>query len=345
MTPDPIAGFIREQPAVLDATLAAVRAFAAHWRPGAHAGIALVGAGSSFNAMVAAQPGFARAGRGTATLHAPPAFCRDLHDGAVGRPLVVVLSQTGASTSTVAAATAARAVGLEVLAITADAASPLGKTGVPVLEMPVGSEPVGPKTKGFFASLAALLLVAEALGAAELPKLDGTRIETLVEPARAAAYALAPSLAEADALLLAGDGALHGIALEGSLKIAEMVGLPTAAWPLEEVLHGRLHGLTARSYALLLAGDAAAVGQGERIVRAMAPRGGRLAVLNVTGSPGAADWAAARFTLPGAWAVLAALLPLQWLAVALAEARGLVPHVMRYPGLSADLAIRLDPAQ
>ena len=345
MTEDPIAGFIRAQPVVLDATLAAVREFAARWPIGAYDGIALVGAGSSFNAITTAQPYFARAKRGPVTLHVPPAFSRDLEDGITGRPLVVVLSQTGASASSVAAAMAGRAAGLEVLAITADAASPLGRIAVDVLEMPVGAELVGPKTKGFLASVVALLALAEVLGAPPLPPLAGAHFATGIEPARAAAYGLAASLAQADALLLAGDGPLYGIALEGSLKIAEMAGLPTAAWPLEEVLHGRLHGLTTRSHAVVLIGDATALAQGERVARAMAARAAHVSLLNVSGQFGVADWPVTRFTLPGPWAALAALLPLQWLAVALAEARGLAPHAMRYPGLSADLAIRLEPGQ
>jgi fructoselysine-6-P-deglycase FrlB-like protein len=39
--------------------------------------------------------------------------------------------------------------------------------------------------------------------------------------------------------------------------------------------------------------------------------------------------------------ILYAVVPVQWLAVHLALRRGLRPETMRYPGLSADLAIKL----
>ena len=48
-----------------------------------------------------------------------------------------------------------------------------------------------------------------------------------------------------DYLVVSGTGRFFGIALEASLKIAEIAGLPTAGFETEELLHGRLHGLSA----------------------------------------------------------------------------------------------------
>ena len=54
--------FIREQPETIARCVAAAENFAATWRPSA-TGIALVGSGSSFNALTAARPSFVAARR------------------------------------------------------------------------------------------------------------------------------------------------------------------------------------------------------------------------------------------------------------------------------------------
>ena len=75
----------------------------------------------------------------------------------------------------------------------------------------------------------------------------------LIESSRLGAEALVPELADVDWIMVCGRGPQYGIALEASLKIAEIAGIPSAAFPWEEALHGRLHGLTARSLALFIA--------------------------------------------------------------------------------------------
>ncbi|HEX2885436.1 SIS domain-containing protein [Vineibacter terrae] len=330
----PIPAFIREQPAALDRCIAAARAFARTWSPAAADGIALVGSGSSFNALRVAQPAFVAARRGPVVVHEPQDFAVELPQ-ASARALVIVLSQSGASTTSIAAAQAAVAAGLPTLAITASSEAPLGRTGAEILVMPVGDEPVGPKTKGFLGSLVLLQLLAEALGAPASTPPDGAMLQALVEPAREAAEALVPTLADVDQIVVAGRRSNHGLALEASLKIAEMAGIPTAAFPTEELLHGRLHGLTPRSVAFVIAEGKDEQEEARRAAAAMAARGCRLIVA------GSGHWPAAS-ALPAPWQALGMVLPFQWLAVRLAEARGLRPEAMRYGSLSPELAIKTD---
>lgn len=322
----PIPAFIREQPQALDRCLATARGFAAS---PAIDGIALVGSGSSFNAITVARPRFVAARRGPVTLHEPEDFIAELAD-ATTRPLVVVLSQSGASTTSIAAAQAALAAGLRTVAITASPQAALGGVGAELLHMPVGEEPVGPKTKGFLGSMAMLLAMAETLGAPASPLISGADLAPLIEAGRETAEALVPSLRQVDQIVVAGRRANYGVALEASLKITEMAGLPTCGLPTEELLHGRLHGLTDRSVAFLLAEGAAELAEARRVEQVMAARGCRIVVVDAAAS------------LPAPWTVLGLVVPFQWLAVRLAEDRGLVPQTMRHGALSAELAIKTD---
>jgi fructoselysine-6-P-deglycase FrlB-like protein len=329
--------FIREQPDVLERCLAATGSFVQAWTPGAFDGIALVGSGSSFNALTVARPHFVDARRGPVIVYEPDDLSAEL-PAMTTTPLVIVLSQSGASATSIAAAAAAIETGLTVLVITASPEAPVARLGAPVLVLAVGDEPIGPKTKGFLGSMATLALVAEALGAPTSPAMRGTGLAPLVEQARLAAAALVDTLGDVDQIMVAGRRAHHGIALEASLKIAEMAGIPTAAFQTEELLHGRLHGMTERSVAFVIAEGGRQLAEAELARAAMERRGCRVVIVDPAGS----HWPM-RFVLPGRpWGALGLVLPFQWLAVMLAEARGLRPEVMRYGRLSGELAIKTD---
>jgi hypothetical protein len=45
---------------------------------------------------------------------------------------------------------------------------------------------------------------------------------------------------------------------------------------------------------------------------------------------------------PAPWSAVGLVLPFQWLAVLLAEARGLVPEAMRHGAITRELAIKTD---
>jgi fructoselysine-6-P-deglycase FrlB-like protein len=334
----PIPAFIREQPEAIDRCFAAARAFSASWSPGAFDGIALVGSGSSFNALTACRPRFVASRRGPVLVHEPEDFVAELGD-IRSRPLVIVLSQSGASTTSIAAAQAAIAAGFPVLAITASPYAPLAHTDAAVLVMPVGEEPVGPKTKGFTGSLVVLAALAETLGAAPIETPEGVDLAPLIEPCREWAEKLVPGLTDVDQIVFAGRRGYHGIGLEGSLKVAEMAGVPTAAYPIEELLHGRLHGLTERSVTFIIANGDAELAEARRVEAVMAKRGCRVIVVDAANLPGMGV-TGIRKSAP--WMPPLVILPFQWLAVRLAEARGLKPEAMRHGGLSAALAIKTD---
>jgi fructoselysine-6-P-deglycase FrlB-like protein len=322
--------FIREQPETIGRCVAAVEHFAATWRPDV-AGIALVGSGSSFNALTAARPSFVAARRGPVVVYDPEDFVAEL-PLLTARPLVIVLSQSGASTTSIAAAQAAVAARLPILALTAVAEAPIAAVGAELLVMPIGDEPVGPKTKGFTGSLASLIVLAQALGAPAMPPPAEVSWATTIEAAHGMAAILAPQLASVDMLMFAGRRALHGIALEASLKITEIAGVPTAAIPTEELLHGRLHGLTAQSCAFLLVDGESEAAEARHVAAIMLRHGCRVEVVD------AGTCRRAHTSTP--WGAVGVILPFQWLAGMMAQQRGLVPETMRYGDLSTELAIK-----
>ena len=335
-----IPGFIREQPDVVERCFAAARAFRPPWPLEGLRAIALVGSGSSFNALQTVRQRFLCAKRGPVLVYEPEDFTDDLASGVLEGLLVVILSQSGASATSVAALAASRAAGLPALAVTASAASPLGLQVGQVLVLPIGEEPVGPKTKGFLGSVAALIALAESLGAPPAPSLA---VEADSGPDRAC-----PSRGRCarwrarrvDTIVVAGRRAFHGIALEASLKISEMAGIPCAAFPTEELLHGRLHGVTAESLVMMLCGGPDEVAEARRVQAVMVRHGCRVIPVAASGT----DWPPGPAGPTAPWDAPALIIPFQWLAVALAEKRGLRPEAMRYGALSRELAIKLqDP--
>src|SRR3712207_3740837 len=128
-----IPGFIREQPEVVNRCFAAAQAFRPPWSLAGLRAVALVGSGSSFNALQTVRQRFVAAELGPVLLYGPEDFIDDLPSGVLEGALVVVLSQSGASATSVAALAKGRAAGLPTLAVTASAASPLGSQADHVL--------------------------------------------------------------------------------------------------------------------------------------------------------------------------------------------------------------------
>jgi fructoselysine-6-P-deglycase FrlB-like protein len=331
-----ISDFICEQPAAIERCFAAATAFAAAWLRPAFDGIALVGSGSSFNALTAARPRFVSARKGPVVVYDPEDFVAELADF-VAAPLVIVLSQSGASVTSIGAAEAALAAGLPVVAVTAAPQAGLERTGADIMMMPVGDEAVGPKTKGFTGSLAMLFGLAQSLGAPTLSMPSRAAWTALIAATRSDVATWVAASAEADILVFAGRRALYGIALEASLKVAEISGVPTAAYPTEELLHGHLHGLTSRSVVFMLVGGSdGEIAEAERVNAVMARHSCRVEIV-------AADSLVARefhAQMETPWREAALVVPFQWLAVMMAEVRGLTPETMRYGALSAELALK-----
>ncbi len=334
-----IDGFIRAQAQVVPATIAAVRQRLHELSLPQAKHIVLVGSGTSLNALTVAKPALEAGGAVVEVLN-PGAFLQ--REPVLGREaLVVALSQTGTSETTVAAVQRAQDSGRTSLTITAEADSPIGQVATARIVMPIGPEPVGPKTKGYGGSLAALAELVAALERHVGQEITEAAVADLIEAATPPAFALAAELDDTDGMLFTGEGRHFGTALEASLKLAEMTGVPAAAFPTEEAMHGRLHGLTARSLCVMIAADAAERKLTAHAAGVMASLGVRILILNLTDEPTPHDWLRID-GLAAPYDALAAIIPVQRLAQAMAARRGIPPHLMRFPGLSKKLGIKID---
>ena len=340
--------FIAEQPEVLEAVLAEVPGQLAQLEPIRPARpIYLVGSGTSMNALMAVEPLLGRLVLTGVRVRGPLAFLAETAAARRGKGFAVFLSQTGTSATTVEAVARATSLGWRALTFTANRKSPIGRVSQEMVVIPVGPEPVGPKTKGYTASLLALILLAGAVVGREVHLGDfTTELSRLIAYARGVAAELAEVREGCDFFMILGQERHYATALEGSLKISEMSGVAAAAFDTEEAFHGRFHGLSSFSAALFVAGTAAQYDMAAAGAAVLAELGIASRILNLTASlPGPHD-------LPLPWPatdmcaeldLISAIVPFQLLACELARRRGLSPERMRYPDLSQRLRITTGP--
>jgi glucosamine--fructose-6-phosphate aminotransferase (isomerizing) len=166
-------------------------------------------------------------------------------------PSVIVLSQSGETSDTLAALTEAKRQGHRTLAITNVPASTMA-TGADVsMPLAAGRERAIPATKSFTCQLAALYLLALYEGArlghmdkemltaraGELLALPG-QLESALDGWRAQTKALAAKYSEAATFLYLGRGIHYAIAREGALKLKESSYVHAEGYPVGELKHG-----------------------------------------------------------------------------------------------------------
>jgi fructoselysine-6-P-deglycase FrlB-like protein len=338
--------FIAEQPKVLKAVLAEVPRQIAALGPLRPAGkVILVASGTSMNALVGVEALLARVVPAGVRVRGPLAYLAGTETGGGQSDLTILLSQSGTSTTTLEAITRAQACGGRVLTLTAKRGSPIGRAASDMVVMPVGPEPVGPKTKGYTASLLSLILLARAMAGDQLDSGGFTTdLSRLIAYARGVVAELADACGDPDFVIVMGQGRHYATALEGSLKTSEMSGIAAAAFDTEEAFHGRFHGLGPRSLALFVAATAAQHDLAATGAAVLADLGVTSRILSCAGGPpGPHDLA-----LP--WPatdrapeldLISVIVPFQLLACELARRRGLPPERMRYPDLSRRLQIKI----
>ncbi|HEX3979214.1 MAG TPA: SIS domain-containing protein [Solirubrobacteraceae bacterium] len=205
--------------------------------------IVFAGIGASAHALIPAVLALRAAGRRAFALQAT-----ELDDGWVGtdpRELAdafVLVSQSGASTETVAALE--RIKGVPVVAISARGDSPLAESAQAWL--PLGPEPDTPvATLSYTATLQALGMLCDALLDearpvwSRLPSLAAEVLESSAAPVgeRAAAFA------QVAALECVGGGPGQATARESALLAREALRLPATGMDTREYLHGPLEAV------------------------------------------------------------------------------------------------------
>jgi glutamine---fructose-6-phosphate transaminase (isomerizing) len=204
-------------------------------------GIVLVARGSSDHAAIYGRYILQMATHRVVALEAPSLHTlygvRSRCDGF----LAIAVSQSGRTPEITTVLRHLHDEGARTLAVTNDAASPLGEAAEEVIELRAGIEQAVPATKTFTAQLAAFALIAEALGdvswqpdeLSSLPKLTRAVLGD-PEPARAAAGALD----ETHGLITVGRGFMYSVALEAALKLKETASLLAEGYSSADLRHG-----------------------------------------------------------------------------------------------------------
>ncbi len=178
--------------------------------------------------------------------------CRGGHDRTdLRHPSVLVLSQSGETSDTLAALREARRRGQKTLAITNAEASTMATEADVSMPLAAGIEKAIPATKSFTCQLAVLYLLALYEGA-RLGRIDGgdlaahirelqalpAGIEAQLDPWREQMHALASKYTGAHTFLYLGRGIHYAIAREGALKLKEASYVHAEGYPAGELKHG-----------------------------------------------------------------------------------------------------------
>lgn len=164
---------------------------------------------------------------------------------------VLVVSQSGESSDTLAALREAHRRGKKTLAITNAASSAMVREADISLSLAAGVENAIPATKSFTCQLAALYLLALYLGT-RLGRMDAAmlaghiadlrtmpdRIEAQIEGWQEQMTSLAHKYRSANTFLYLGRGIHYAIAREGALKLKESSYVHAEGYPTGELRHG-----------------------------------------------------------------------------------------------------------
>lgn len=167
------------------------------------------------------------------------------------RPAVIVVSQSGETSDTLAALREVRSRGQKTLAITNASGSTMAHEADVSMPLAAGIEKAIPATKSFTCQLAVLFLLglyeAQRLGRMDRGALDASIAQLLALPHDIAAHldkwkaqmeALAHTYASASTFLYLGRGIHYAIAREGALKLKEASYVHAEGYPAGELKHG-----------------------------------------------------------------------------------------------------------
>jgi glucosamine--fructose-6-phosphate aminotransferase (isomerizing) len=244
--------------------------------------------------------------------------------------LAVGISQSGRTPEITTVLERYGRAGARTVAVTNDPESPLATVASASIPLGAGEEAAVPATKTFTAQLAAVALLAEALGSA-LWRDDAWRrlpevVEELLADPGPVERAVA-GLGDAQELVAVGRGYLMCVALEAALKLREATGMRAEGWSAADFRHGPV--TVARGDLPLLAVSASGPAAADVEELAVELERAGTPVLRLADRPDAALPYPAGLAEP--LCTLPAAVRAQQLALAVARLRGLDPD--EPPGL------------
>ncbi len=312
---------IRAQLTALAASGAAVCA-ALDGLPALKAGtVALVGIGASAMAARSAALAWREAGLNAFAVTAPELMAA----GAAGIDVVVAISESGRSVETVSAIKSLS--GIPIVGLTNNLASPLAEVVDVAVPLDCG-EDSSAYTVGYTSTLQALGLIGERWNGRQtdwssLPELA----RAVLEGSEAAVTGAAESLQESVAIDFVASARSEASAGEGALLLREEARVFTCAHETRGYLHGPMEALEPGTVGCVVIGDGREVQLAHDTARLGCPT---LLVTSMTEPAPTEHLSVARLPkLTGLGATVLEILPVQRLAWALADARGLADGVFR----------------
>lgn len=233
---------------------------------GGYTGLWIVACGSSSNGSLCARQFIRRHLRCEVKIVTPFQFVTSEHDFRES-DMVVVVSQSGYSLNALDAIRLIKEKGRRCIGLTGDLGSDLAKACDVVADYGVGRETVSYVTRGVTTlALFFMLFAVEAavrLGQSSPEQTDAAKEQLLrAADVNAQVQATMPSFIEANYRALSGMtnayicgvGANLGTAAEGALKFGETITIPTAAYEVEEYIHGPNLQMTPRYSVFLIDG-------------------------------------------------------------------------------------------
>ena len=184
--------------------------------------------------------------------------------------LFVGISQSGTSISTVDMMDKAKKEGYLTVAITEDLNSEITKHVDSVVHLLCGKECTPPETRGYTVTVLQMYLFAYAI-AKEIKKIGNAEydkaiedagkltadFETVMKESEAWYDRNATSIVNSNRVYVLGYGVDYGSALEGMLKIGEMLRLPAIGYEIEEYSHGPTMAISPKETIIMIGSDEA----------------------------------------------------------------------------------------
>ncbi len=303
----------------------------------------VTGCGDSLFAGLCAEVWFARlANTRLRPVHAMH-LAREVYPSLTAGSVVLAVSHSGTTARVLEAARAARSQGAYVVAVTANSGSELARFADLWIDNSVRDERSNCRTASFQAVSMLMRMLAMALAAS-----NGNGRSHSFEPDQLAPY-IAESRGQVDALAdaeLAGDhwiftGSGLGLAAAeyGMAKAYEAATLAAHCVELEQFIHCEIFTVKPGTNVVIISPTGRAVSRAIELARGLAQLGA--VIIAVTDDDELASAATHVFRLPAGMAEndlpFMGILPLQWLALRLAEVRGENPDVVRNKSVNRPL--------
>ncbi len=212
--------------------------------------IVVVGSGSSNTSSITARFMLEKASGLRTTIVVPSDFLYH-HTVRNPRALYVFVSQTGTSTLTRTALEQVNAQGWMTAAISESATTPIAKEAAVFIDMGCGHEEYLMRTIGFSTTVLSCMLLGMQIGRRR-GFLSPDAFDGYITDAKAAADNVTPiidatmdwldrerrGMLRSNSIIFTGTGALHGVALEGAVKVWETPQITSMGYELEEGIHG-----------------------------------------------------------------------------------------------------------